>query len=149
MNAAVQHHIQALVDRETAAWDAQDVEALLTLFHPDMVWAWPPTHHDHDPVDWELRLGRFDRARWGHAWRQLFDSHALIHNQRKTIVIRVSEQEDAAMAVVDVDTLWRHRHSNQEQHWLGRATKLYVKNRVQWQMISHGGLLLYPVEDSP
>jgi uncharacterized protein (TIGR02246 family) len=34
--------IQALVDRETAAWNARDAEALVSLFHPDMVWPWPP-----------------------------------------------------------------------------------------------------------
>lgn len=27
-----------MVDRETAAWDRQDAEALVELFHPDMVW---------------------------------------------------------------------------------------------------------------
>src|SRR5262245_47829378 len=30
--------IQELVDRETAAWNAQDADALVSLFHPDMVW---------------------------------------------------------------------------------------------------------------
>lgn len=36
-----------MVDRETAAWNDRDVESLLDLFHPDMVWAWPPTAYDH------------------------------------------------------------------------------------------------------
>ena len=33
--------IKEIVDRETLAWDTQDVELLLTIFHPDMVWPWP------------------------------------------------------------------------------------------------------------
>ena len=40
--------IQAMVDRETAAWDARDAEALVALFHPDMVWPWPPDAGSHD-----------------------------------------------------------------------------------------------------
>ena len=30
-----------MVDRETAAWDRQDADGLVGLFHPDMVWPWP------------------------------------------------------------------------------------------------------------
>ena len=37
--------IQEMVDRETRAWDSQDAEALVSIFHPDMVWPWPP-HND-------------------------------------------------------------------------------------------------------
>ena len=29
--------IHEIVDRETRAWDTQDVELLLSVFHPDMV----------------------------------------------------------------------------------------------------------------
>jgi uncharacterized protein (TIGR02246 family) len=35
---SVEQQIQAMVDVETAAWNAQDAEALVSLFHPDMVW---------------------------------------------------------------------------------------------------------------
>ena len=31
-----------MVDRETRAWDTKDAGALVDLFHPDMVWPWPP-----------------------------------------------------------------------------------------------------------
>ena len=34
--------INEIVDRETRAWDTQDVELLLSVLHPDMVWPWPP-----------------------------------------------------------------------------------------------------------
>ena len=34
--------IREMVNRETRAWDARDAEALTALFHPDMVWPWPP-----------------------------------------------------------------------------------------------------------
>jgi hypothetical protein len=30
--------IQEIVDRETEAWDTQDVTLLLFVFHPHMVW---------------------------------------------------------------------------------------------------------------
>jgi ketosteroid isomerase-like protein len=40
--------IRGLVDRETAAWDRQDAGALVELFHPDMVWPWPPDEHGGD-----------------------------------------------------------------------------------------------------
>jgi len=77
MSADDCHPIETLVDRETTAWNERDVEALLDLFHPDMVWAWPPTADDHDPVHWVMPLGRFDRARWGQQWADLFATHDL------------------------------------------------------------------------
>jgi hypothetical protein len=33
----VEDEIQAMVDRETTAWNALDAEALVSLFHADMV----------------------------------------------------------------------------------------------------------------
>ena len=39
---SVQQEIRDMVDCETRAWDEQDAEALVSLFHPDMVWPWPP-----------------------------------------------------------------------------------------------------------
>jgi hypothetical protein len=57
--------IQEIVDRETRAWNMKDVPLLLSVFHPDMVWAWPATYTSYDPVEWRLVLGKFDAARWG------------------------------------------------------------------------------------
>ena len=74
--------IEELVHRETRAWDTQDVELLLSLFHPDMVWPWPPHADAHDPIEWVIVWGRFDRERWGRGWQALFDSHELVHNRR-------------------------------------------------------------------
>ncbi len=132
-----------MVDRETAAWDAQDAEALVSLFHPDMVWPWPPDAVSHDPADWVFPLGRYDRARWKAGWEELFRSHELMHNRRRTIRIVVSEQGDGAFAVVDVDTLWRHRESGRDFHWQGRACKGYTKVGGRWLLIMHTGLLDY------
>lgn len=80
--STVEDQIREIVNRETRAWDTKDVELLLTVFHPDMVWPWPPTEHDHDPVDWTLVQGRFDYNRWRDGWQELFDTHDLVHNRR-------------------------------------------------------------------
>lgn len=99
--------IEEIVDRETRAWNAQDVQLLLSVFHPDMVWPWPRSYTAHDPADWTLVQGRFDAERWGRGWQDLFDSHELIHNRRRVARIEVSREGDGAFAVVDIDTLWR------------------------------------------
>ena len=141
MNVAVED-IQAMVDRETKAWDEQDAEALVSLFHPDMVWPWPPDEHSHDPETWVFPLGRFNRERWKAGWQRLFDTHTLVHNRRNTVRIVVAEQGDGAFAVVDVDTLWRDQ-SGTDFHWKGRACKGYSKVGEEWKLILHTGLLSY------
>ena len=77
--------IQEIVDRETHAWDTRDVELLMTIFHPDMVWPWPPTSSAHDPMEWVLELGRFDHDRWRAGWQKLFDTHELVHEAEFTL----------------------------------------------------------------
>jgi ketosteroid isomerase-like protein len=139
----IEDDIQALVDRETRAWDEQDAEALVSLFHPDMVWPWPPDAHAHDPAGWIFPQGRYDRARWKAGWQELFDTHVLVHNRRRTVRIMVSAQGDGAFAVVDVDTLWRHRTTGHESHWHGRAGKGFTKVAGEWKLIMHTGLLDY------
>lgn len=64
--------IQEIIDRETEAWDTKDVDLLMSVFHPDMVWFWPPDNRSHDPVTWESPLGRFDRAGWSAAYAKMF-----------------------------------------------------------------------------
>ena len=140
---AVEREIQDVVDRETRAWDTQDVDLLLSVFHPDIVWPWPPDANSHDPASWIFVMGRFDRERWRRAWQELFDTHRLIHNRRRTARIVVSEEGDGAFAVVDVDTLWR-RTGGQESHWRGRACKVYSRVAGEWKLIMHTGLLDYP-----
>lgn len=135
--------IGEIISRETYAWDTQDLDLLMTIFHPDMVWPWPRTPQSHDPMDWVMGLGRFDDARWRQGWRELFASHTLVHNARHTRKIVVSEQGDGAFAVMDVDTLWRDKDGN-DFHWLGRACKIYTKVQGEWKMIAQTGLLEYP-----
>jgi ketosteroid isomerase-like protein len=135
--------IQAMVDRETAAWDRQDVDGLVELFHPDMVWPWPPDSRAHDPASWVFPQGRFHRERWKARWAELFRSHELIHNVRRTVRIAVSEEGDGGFAVVDVDTLWRRLSDGEPFHWKGRACKGYTKVGTKWLLIFHTGLLEY------
>ncbi len=135
--------IQEIIDRETRAWDTRDVDLLLTVFHPDMVWPWPKTPGSHDPVDWRLVLGRYDAERWGRRWHALFDTHELIRNVRETRKIEVSDEGDGALAVVDIDTLWRDANGA-ESHWKGRVCKVYSNVGGEWKMTMHTGVLEYP-----
>ena len=138
----VEAEIREIVNRETRAWDTKDVVLLLSIFHPDMVWPWPPTSQHHDPLDWVFWAGRYDYERWSRNWQQLFDTHELIHNRREIKKIVVTTEGDGAFAVVDVDTLWRDR-AGHEQHWKGRACKVYSKVGGEWKMTMHTGLLDY------
>ncbi len=135
--------IEEIVNRETRAWDTQDVDLLLTIFHPDMVWPWPPDSVSHDPADWVLAQGRFHREKWRQGWADLFATHELVHNRRSIVRIAVSAEGDGAFAVVDVDTLWRRRSDERDSHWLGRACKIYSRVAGEWKMIGHTGLLDY------
>ena len=135
--------IEDLVHRETRAWDRQDAEALAELCHPDMVWPWPPTEHDHDPMTWVVGMGRFDRERWTRSWRQLFEAHRLVHNRRELRKIVVTDQADGGFAVVDVDTLSRDAQGR-DDHWLGRVCKVYTRlSAGEWKLIMHTGVLAY------
>jgi ketosteroid isomerase-like protein len=138
-----EREIQELVDRETSAWDRKDPEALVSLFHPDMVWPWPAYAEAHDPSLWVFPQGRFNRARWKASWAELFSTHELVHNVRKTVRIAISEEGDGAFAVVDVDTLWRSRADGGSMRWKGRACKGYTKVGETWLLIFHTGLLDY------
>jgi ketosteroid isomerase-like protein len=134
--------IQEIVDRETRAWNTKDIRLLMSIFHPDMVWPWPPDAHSHDPVEWVFHAGRYNYERWSRNWQTLFDTHELIHNKRETIKIVLTEEGDGAFAVVDVDTLWRDAEGR-DFHWKGRACKVYSKVGDEWKMTMHTGLLDY------
>ncbi|MDQ6800794.1 MAG: nuclear transport factor 2 family protein [Acidobacteriota bacterium] len=138
----VEGEIRAIVDRETRAWDTQDAEALVDLFHPDMVWPWPPDPMAHDPALWILTQGRYNRERWRRGWQHLFDTHELLHNHRTIVFIAVSAEGDGAFAVVDVDTLWRGA-TGHDFRWKGRACKGYTLVSGEWKMIFQTGLLDY------
>ena len=134
--------IREIVDRETIAWNTQDVKLLITVFHPDMVWPWPKTPVSHDPIDWELVMGRFNKVKWSNAWQDLFNNYRLEHNIREIKKIVISEDKDAAFAVVDIDTLWISENKS-KNHWKGRVCKVYVKKNNEWKMTMHTGVLEY------
>jgi len=134
--------IQEIVGRETRAWDTQDVGLLLSIFHPDMVWPWPPSNDDHDPVKWEMVLGKFDRCRWEEFFQQFFREYKLVHNKREIIKIAISEAEDGAFAVVDIDTKWVDL-KGKTSRWVGRVCKVYAKVSGEWKMTMHTGVLQY------
>ena len=134
--------ISEIVDRETKAWNDRDAEMLVSIFHRDMVWPWPKTPRSHDPMDWEMVMGKFDKERWKKNWQELFDSHDLAHNNRTIKKIVVSKERDAAFAVVDIDTLWIDRQGNRSQ-WKGRVCKVYSKVNGEWKITMHTGALEY------
>ena len=135
--------IREIVNRETEAWDTQDVELLLSVFHPDMVWPWPAGNKDHDPAKWKMVLGRFNHERWAMFYADFFARFELVQNERKIQEIVVSDQKDGAFAVVDIDTLWRDRKTGEENHWKGRTCKVYSTVGGEWKMTMHTGVLMY------
>jgi len=137
-----ENKIREIIDRETQAWDTQDVKLLLTVFHPDMVWPWPKNPQAHDPMDWVLDWGRYNHDRWGKGWQELFDTHELVRNDRVTKKIEVSTEGDGAFAVVDIDTLWRDE-KGRDNHWKGRTCKVYTLVNKEWKMIMQTGVLDY------
>lgn len=144
MTHAIKDKIQELVDLETRGWNTQNPDLFLSIIHHDMVWPWPPTDKAHDPVDWVFGMGRFDYERWKHIWQDLFDSFDLVHNHRHTISIKVSPEQDGAFAVVDIDTLWRHKTSLELSHWKGRVCKVYTKLKSgEWKFYFQTGALDY------
>jgi ketosteroid isomerase-like protein len=142
MSTAVATQIQDMVDLETTGWNTKNPDLFLSMIHPDTVWPWPPTADSHDPIDWVFVLGRFDRGRWRKNWQDIFDSHDLVRNQRDTVRIEVSKEQDAAFAVVDIDTLWRHKTTKQDFHWKGRVCKMYTKlSTGEWKFYFQTGPL--------
>lgn len=55
----------------------------------------------------------------------------------------ISQQEDGAYAIVDIDTLWRDRATGDSMHWKGRACNGNTKVGDSWYLIFHTGLLEY------
>ena len=134
--------VREVVERESSAWNNKDVNLLLSIFHPDMVWVWPKSNTSHDPIDWETKLGKFDYSRWSVFYTEFFKKYELVQNDRTIVKIEVSKEGDAAFAVVDIDTLWKD-HEGRENQWLGRVCKIYVKNGEEWKLIGHTGALKY------
>ena len=54
--------------------------------------------------------------------------------------IEVSREEDAAFAVVDIDTHWRHKATKEDVRWKGRVCKIYTKRSTgEWKFIFQTG----------
>src|SRR5215813_6998705 len=143
MSTVIAKKIQEMVDLETKSWNTKNPDLFLSKIHPDMVWPWPPTADTHDPIDWVFILGRFDRERWRKNWQHIFDNHDLIRNQRDTVKIEVSNEQDAAFAVVDIDTLWRHKTTRKDFHW--KACLQDLHEVIHWRMendVSDGSIEL-------
>lgn len=139
----IEKKIEEIVNRETKAWDTQDVDLLMTIFHPDIVWPFPKTSHSHDPMEWYFELGRYDYERWKKGWKTLFDTHKLVHNKREIKKIEISKEGDGAFAVVDIDSLWIDSEGN-KNHWKGRVCKVYTRmSNNEWKLIMHTGALDY------
>jgi hypothetical protein len=138
----IHSEIEEIVNRETRAWDTQDVDLLMSILHPEMVWPWPRTAQSHDPMDWVMEIGRYNYDRWRKGWQDLFDTHTLIHNIREIKKIVISKEGDGAFAVVDIDTLWRDSRGN-DNHWKGRVCKVYTRMADDWKLIMHTGVLQY------
>ena len=145
--------IEEIVYREGRAFQTLDADLMLTIFHPDMVWAWPPHSRAYDPMDWILRMGKFNLERWRKMLHIYFDTHELIHDKREIRKILLSEEQDGALAVVDVDSLWRPKpgtdspwhDGSKELHTLGRAGKTYTLLNDEWKMLAQPGTMHYPV----
>jgi ketosteroid isomerase-like protein len=140
---SIEDEIRDMVNRETKAWDTKDSESLVNLFHEDMVWPWPKTNNDHDPMNWEIVQGKYNYQRWKKGWQDLFDLYNLEKNERKIMKIELSNEKDGAFAVVDIDTLWKNKQTGIEMNWKGRVCKVYTRTIKGWKLIMHTGVLDY------
>ncbi len=138
----LEKEILEIVNRETKAWDTQNVELLLSIFHPDFVWVWPKDNKSHNPISWKIDLGKFNNTRWGKIYADLFSNNKLKHNNRNIKKIEISKEGDGAFAVVDIDTLWIHKYGS-KNHWKGRVCKVYAKVGKEWKLTMHTGVLIY------
>ncbi len=134
--------IKEIINRETRAWDIKDVELLLSIFHPEMVWVWPKNNLAYNPINWELPLGKFNHERWKLVYEKMFSQNKIIKNERNIVDIKTSKEGDGAFAIVDVDTIWEN-DKGERSHWFGRSGKTYTKVDNEWKLIAHHGLLKY------
>jgi len=112
--------IEAIINRETEAWNTQDIKLLLSIFHSDMVWVWPKNSNSHNPVDWETPQGKFNSERWTSIYTNMFSKFTLEQNNRKTIKIIETQEKDGGFAVVDIDTIWKNKVTGELMQWQGR-----------------------------
>ena len=143
-----------IVERESRAFETADAELMLTIYHPDMVWAWPPHAKAHDPMEWIMRVGRFDYEKWLKMTKLFMGTHKLIHNHREIKKILMTDEQDGALAVVDIETSFEQT-PNEDSPWnegggivevKGRAAKIYTLVGEEWKLLYQPGTMHYPVE---
>jgi ketosteroid isomerase-like protein len=157
------HEIVEIIERESRAFETSDAELMLTIYHPDMVWAWPPHEHAHDPMEWIMRVGRFNYDKWLKLTQLFMDTHTLIHNRREIKKILMTDEQDGALAVVDIDTVFE-QHPDKDSPWhdaeaegdeseggkklhvVGRAAKIYTTVGDEWKLLYQPGTMHYPVK---
>lgn len=128
--------ICSLVDREPSAWAAKDVEALVDLYHPEMVWT--TLTEDEGKVGLgSLMLSGLDADRWRAAWKRHFATHDLVHHEQETCEVHVAEDGSGGFAIVERDALWREKRSGEVERWNGRALKIYTREGSGWRMRAH------------
>ena len=128
------------LQRETQGWNSQDLDLLMSIFHPYMYGHGQELHNLMI-----LKIGFLNQEdliiKDGEITGELFLKNII---QDITIALKkivISNEGDGAFAVVDVDTLWRNKKDGKDFHWYGRACKIYTKlKNGQWKMIAHTGL---------
>lgn len=140
---SLNNEINEIVRREQDAWEMKDAELLLTVFHRDMVWAWPRDFDSLNPFYWQMDLGRFDHELWLDHWTEFFRVYDLIDAVVKLQKVSFSVREDAAFAVVDLNVHWENQENGEIVSWKGRVCKIYSKVRDSWKLISQTGMIPY------
>lgn len=135
--------IEEIINRETEAWDKQDIKLLLSVFHSDMVWVWPKSSISHNPIDWETPQGKFSNERWTNIYTDMFSKFTLVQNNRTIIKIIETQEKDGGFAVVDIKTIWKNKVTGELMEWQGRTCKTYVKTSNGYKMITQTGVLSY------
>ena len=154
MTADRSGEIIEIIERESRAFETADAELMLTIYHPDMVWAWPPHAKAHDPMEWIMRVGRFDYEKWLAMTKLFMGTHKLIHNRREIMKILMTDEQDGALAVVDIETSFEQtpdEHSPWDEgggivEVKGRAAKIYTLVEEEWKLLYQPGTMHYPVE---
>lgn len=131
-------HIMEVLERESRAWSARDVDGLLSVFHPDAVWPFLFNRLNPSPMVWRLTLDRFDSSAWGTYFQRIFEECAITKNVREVKSISFSTRGDQAIAVLDIDTAWLRR-DGEPMRWVGRVAKVFSIMGTEWRIMTQYG----------
>lgn len=69
----------------------------------------------------------------------------LLRNERRIQRVEVTPKNDGgfAIAMVDIDTLWRRQSDGAEDRWKGPVCKAYTRCADGWKVTMHTGVLVY------